>query len=129
MGGRGEFPAPYQSLAFSVGPACGGEDCAYTPLRFDVKEVWGTSEQAAVGERYVVRGEYTLLGDKPHSISLAVFEEAFGATAHVSPGSGSFETSTEILKLVDNAPNALGVVVGPQSGGGQIVAWITLEPQ
>lgn len=126
MGANGGyvFPEPYRKLGFKVGPPSCGDRCTYTPLQFEVTEVWGTSPKVAVGERYVVEGDYRLAGNEACEVSLAVFESAFGATAYLAPGTGRFSTSTEILRLIDDPPNAIGVVVGPQPGN--IVAWITI---
>jgi hypothetical protein len=124
--------APYRPLKFDVrGPFCSADECKTHPdlaaMQFNVKEVLGTSARVAEGERYVVRGEYTLPGTDPFGITPAVFERACGATAHLLPGKGRFETCTEILKLTENPPNGLGVVVANERAGKcEIVRWTIL---
>ena len=96
-------------------------------LEFTVGQVHGTAAIVAVGERYVVRGQYTLAGGAPFALSLAVFTKAFGATAYLLPGEGRFEISTEILDLADTSTNGLGIVVAnEQTGKGDIVRWVML---
>ena len=93
-------------------------------------EVHGTSSTVAKGERYVVRGEYGYdqTGDAAYAISLAVFKTAFGATAHLAPGSGTFETSIDVLELSAGAPNRVGVVVANKTtGSADIVRWVMLK--
>ncbi len=132
---EGPVFAPYRAREFHVrGSFCDGEECAVDPelsaLQFRVKEVFGTSAKVVVGERYVVRGEYCLPGAVPYAISIAVFSKAFGATAHLSPGEGQFETSAEILKFTDSAPSALGIVVASEKTGKcDIVRWLMLKAQ
>ena len=125
--------APYRPLKFTVrGSFCGTDECRISPelaaLQFEVKEVYGTSARVANGERYVVRGEYTLRGDDPHALSLATPFKAFGATAFVMPGNGKCEVSTEILQLVENPVNGLGIlVVNERTGKCEIVLWVMLK--
>ncbi len=129
----GDF-GPYRQLAFDVrGPFCCDEGCEIRPdlagLRFKVTEVYGTSSSVTEGERYVIRGEYEQTGDDAYAVSLAVFHKAFGATAHLGPGAGSFEASVEVLELSEGAPNGLGVVVANKNtGGADIVRWVILNP-
>ena len=124
--------APYRLIQFTVrGPFCEGAECAVhpdlLPLRFEVTEVHGTSPVVREGERYVLRGTYELSGEAPFVLSVAVFGKAFGAGAHIRPGTGSFETSAEILKLADDPPNGLGVVVGNKgTGRAELVRWVML---
>jgi len=125
--------APYRPIPFTVrGPFCSDTECATHPdltaLRFQIKEVYGTSSRAAIGERYVVRGEYELPGTDLYSISVAVFTKAFGAGAYLQPGTARFEVSTEILALADRPPNGLGIVVkNEKSGKCDIVRWVMLK--
>ena len=125
--------APYRLVPFSVrGPFCSDDECAIHPdltaLRFQVKEVHGTSHWVAVGERYTVTGEYELPGTDLYSISVAVCTKAFGAGADLQPGAGRFDISTEILDLVEGAPNALGIVVkNEKTGRCDIVRWVMLK--
>ena len=104
---------PYEMLSFTVEhDPCGPPPDWTRPLKFRVTEVWGTSPRVAVGERYVVRGEYELEGDQPYALSLAVWHRAFGATAHILPGEGLFETSTELLDVAPDWGNQIDVIVG-----------------
>jgi hypothetical protein len=119
--------APYRPLPFTVNY----EHCTPHPawtrsLQFEVTELWGTSSEVAPGERYVVRGTYVLPGDEPFAVSLAVLGKAFGATAHVPPGRGTFETSTEVLSRTESRTNGLGIVVG-RGRDCVMTAWIALE--
>ena len=124
--------APYRPLNFDVrGPFCADSECRIHPdliaLRFQVKEVHGTSARVAAGERYVIRGAYALPGTDRYAISIAVFTKAFGASAYLSPGKGKFETSTEVLELAENPPNGLGIVVANErTGKCEIVRWVML---
>jgi hypothetical protein len=118
--------APYRPRAFRVDY----EHCPPHPdwtrrLRFEVTEVWGTADRVAVGERYVVRGRYGLTGEQAYVISLACFGKAFGASAHLAPGNGAFETSTEPLDLVPDHANGFGLVLG-RGDEHAMTAWITL---
>lgn len=130
----GDF-SPYRSLDFAErGSFCGdGDDaCAVRPdltmLTFKVTEVLGTSSKVAEGQRYVVRGEYALPESESYAVSLAVFNTAFGATAHLVPGSGAFETSVEVLDLTEDSPNGIGIVVGNKhTGSAEIVRWVMLK--
>jgi len=128
---RGDF-APYRSLKFEVRePSCVDGQCKIRPtlsaVQFEVKEVHGTSPKVAEGERYVVNGEYSLPDGESYTLSLAVFHTAFGAGAHLLPGQGRFETSTEILELAEKHANEIGVVVGnDKTGEADIVRWIML---
>jgi len=132
MAGDTAFPAPYHQLSFEVDySGCRGDECGPRPewlrrLQYEVTEVWGTSARVAVGERYVVRGKYTLKGEEAFAISLAVFNSAFGATACMAPGSWSFETSTEVLELLPNVRRDLGIVVG-RGTDCHLAAWIMLK--
>jgi|GEM_PF-6394091 len=92
------------------------------------KGVHGTSSRAAVGERYVLRGEYELPGTDLYSISVAVFTKAFGAGAHLQPCTGRFDVSTEILALAERPPNGLDIVVkNEKTGKCDIVRWVMLK--
>jgi hypothetical protein len=135
MEGRDEDAlfAPYRRVPFRVeGASCSDDGCAIHPdlaaLRFQIEQVHGTSNTVAVGERYTITGEYELAGSDLYSISIAVCSKAFGAGEHLQPGAGRFNISTEVLALVDGAPNALGIVVKNETTGRcGIVRWVTLE--
>lgn len=131
MEGRDEDAvfAPYLPVPFTVDsydPSSIHPDL--TALRFQIEQVHGTSPTVAVGERYTMSGQYELPGSDLYAISLAVCSKAFGAGAELQPGTGRFDISTEILALVDGAPNALGIVVGNEKTGRcNIVRWVTLK--
>ncbi len=131
--GEGPDFSPYRPLESTVrGPFCADGECEVhpdlLPLSLEVTEVYGTSATVREGERYVVRGTYRLSGEARFVLSLAVFTKAFGAGAHVQPGDGEFDLSTEVLALAPDAPNALGIVVGNRRTGWQeIVRWVMLK--
>jgi len=105
--------SPYRRVLFTVEhDPCGPPPDWTRPLTFRVTEVWGTSPRVAAGERYVVRGAYALEGDRAYALSLAVWRRGFGATAHLCPGEGLFETSTELLEVAPDWGNQIDVVVG-----------------
>jgi len=125
--------APYHPIEFTVrGPFCEGPTCGNHPdlaaLQVKVTQVQGTADTVAVGERYVVSGEYELAGSDDFCIGLGVSTKAFGACAFLQPGSGRFDISGEILDLIEDPPNGLGIVFkNGTTGRCNIVRWVMLQ--
>ena len=113
MGANGGhvFPEPYRKLGFKVGPPGCGDRCAYTPLQFEVTEVWGTSPKVAAGERYVVEGNYRLAGNEACEVPLAVLGSAFGASAYLDV-SASPRVALTCPRICPSRPFAIASVLG-----------------
>jgi len=126
-----DFPAPYRAFSFEVNYGHGEPHPNYAGLvELKVTEVWGTSAEVAKGERYVVRGEYSLREERPLAISIAVPGKAYGASAHLAPGTHPFETSAEILEFSERCQRGLGLVLGgDQPQDGRMTTWVVLEEQ
>ncbi len=86
-------------------------------LQVSVTEVLGTSAVVAVGEQYLVRGEYRLAEPDIKGIMLSNLGRARGKPCRIpSPGSGSFELTAEILEVQPGKEDVLDILMSGRSG-------------
>jgi len=85
-------------------------------LHVSVTEVLGTSAVVAVGQQYLVRGEYRLAESDIQGIMLSNLGRARGKPCRVSPGSASFELTAEVLEVQPGREDVLDVLMSGRSG-------------
>ena len=93
-------------------------DPRYTEeLAVSIAEVLGTSLTVATGEQFLVRGEYTLKeGAAVARLMLSGLGRNTGKPAHLSPGSGQFELTTELLEAQPDRELYLDILMADSSG-------------
>ncbi|MHC5034326.1 MAG: hypothetical protein ACYTFZ_04760 [Planctomycetota bacterium] len=100
-------------------------------LQVAVTEVLGTSAAVRTGEQYLVRGEYELDADSDIArIMLSGLGRNRGAPSHLSPGTGRFELTAELLEAQPDRERHLDILIAAQSGdvlGARVR--VVLEPE
>ena len=85
-------------------------------LRIRLSEVTGSSSVVAVGQRFVVRGAYTLDGNAIDHVVLSSLGRSRGQRAPLSPGSATFEATAEILAVEPGRERILDLVMMGKDG-------------
>ncbi|MCK4283865.1 MAG: hypothetical protein KAX44_06080 [Candidatus Brocadiae bacterium] len=85
-------------------------------LQVSVTEVLGTSAVVAVGEQYLVRGEYHLAESDIEGIMLSNLGRATGKPCRISPGSAGFELTAEVLEVQPGKEDVLDILMSGRSG-------------
>jgi hypothetical protein len=101
-------------LRYTVSEALCDPKYAQT-LQVKVTEFLGTSTRLAVGELFVLRGEYELKGPGITCLVLAGHGRHTGVPADLVSGRGKLELTCEPLKVVPGKDRALDIIMfGPQ---------------
>jgi hypothetical protein len=85
-------------------------------LAITVSEVLGSSPVVAVGEEFVVRGDYVLEGAAVDHLVLSGLGRSGGQPAPLSPGAGAFEATAEILAVEAGKERLLDLVMIAKDG-------------
>jgi hypothetical protein len=110
------FCSAVRSLPYSVDQGhC--EPGHAAELQLTVTDVLGTSAAVRTGEQYLVRGQYVLAADSDIArIMLSGLGRNTGRPCPLTPGTGRFELTAELLEAQPGSERYLDILMAPRSG-------------
>jgi len=81
-------------------------------LKVSVTEFLGTSPKVSSGDKYIVRGTYSLSGDIPVSLGAVMHGTSRGHYVDLAPGTGAFAVWAEVQEVGEGGAQSIGLMVG-----------------